>query len=145
MPQKTASVAVLAMILSLAGVVSAEASNENRDETHEPTNGLIAFGRFDPSLNDLSLWVATADGSHQKRVTEGPANFSDWSPNGSRIAFDYANESGVHIGTIAPDGSKRRALTDLPGIQEVPKWSPDGRSIVYDAFHFDQDTFSISI
>jgi Tol biopolymer transport system component len=145
MTQKTASVAVLAIILSLAGAVSAEASNESRDERQAPTNGLIAFGRFDPSLNDFSLWVAEADGSHQRRLTEGPANFSDWSPDGSRIAFDYADESGVHIGTIAPDGSKRRALTDLPGIQEAPKWSPDGRSIVFDAFPFDQDTFSVSI
>lgn len=30
-------------------------------------------------------------------------------------------------------------------MQECPKWSPDGKSIVYDAFPFGQTTFSISI
>jgi Tol biopolymer transport system component len=36
-------------------------------------------------------------------------------------------------GEITPDGGRLRQLTFGPAIQEVPKWSPDGRSITFDA------------
>ena len=145
MASKVASIALLAIALSLAGVVPAEAANDSSDRADKPSNGLIAFGRKDPVIDDFSLWVAAADGSGQTRLTDGPAHFSDWSPDGNRIAFDYPDETGMHIATIAADGSDRRALTAAPGIQEGPKWSPDGELIAYNAFPFDQDPFTISI
>jgi len=145
MTRKMASISLLALAFSLAGVVPAEASNDSSDRADKPSNGSIAFGRWDPTIGDLSLWVASADGSDQRRLTDGPANFSDWSPDGTRIAFDYADETGVHIATIAADGGDRRALTAAPGIQEAPKWSPDGESIVYNGFPFGEDPFTISI
>ena len=145
MSRKIASISLLAIALSLAGVVPAEASNDSSGRVDKPSNGQIAFGRGDPSVGDYSLWVAAADGSDQRRLTEGPANFSDWSPDGSRIAFDYWDETGVHIDTIAADGSDRRVLTVASGIQEAPKWSPDGERIVYNAFPFGEDPPTISI
>jgi Tol biopolymer transport system component len=90
--------------------------------------------------------VARSNGSDQQRLTEGPAYFSDWSPDGRRIAFDYPDETGVHIATIAPDGTDRRALTTAAGVQEAPDWSADGDWIAYNGFtSFDADPFTISI
>ncbi|WP_243073661.1 hypothetical protein [Microbacterium sp. SS28] len=145
MARKTASISLLAIALSLAGGVAAEAANESSDRADKPSNGPIAFGGWDPAIDNFSLWAAAADGSGQVRLTDGPANFSDWSPDGTRIAFDYADETGVHIATIAADGSDRRALTVAPGIQEAPKWAPDGNLIVYNGFPFGEDPFTISI
>lgn len=93
----------------------------------------------------MRITPAGSDGSHQRRLTQDQANFSDWAPDGDRIAFDFIDDSGVHIATIAPSGQDRGALTSSPGVQECPEWSPDGKSIVYDAFPFGQTTFSISI
>jgi Tol biopolymer transport system component len=98
-----------------------------------PVNGRISFGRFDPALGDFSIWAANPDGTHQKRLTHVPSFFSDWSPDGHGIAFDFADDTGVHIATMDPNGRHVRQLTFGEGIQEVPKWSPDGRWITFNA------------
>lgn len=109
-------------------------------------NGQISFGRFDPTLGSTSLWVADAHGQHQRRLTADPTGFSDWAPDGGRIAFDFTDEIGdVHLAVIRPDGSGRRALTTAAGVQEAPSWSPDARRIAFDAFDPAQPVFSTSI
>lgn len=145
MRTKPALIALLAAMLCLTGPIPATASTG--DDDRRPENGDIAFGRFDPALAGLSLWVAESDGSHQRRLTQDQANFSDWAPDGSRIAFDFINDTGVHIAIIEPDGQHRKTLTSSAGVQESPKWSPDGESIVYDGFPFpvDEANFSVSI
>jgi TolB protein len=57
-----------------------------------------------------------------------------WSPDGSRIAFntgpaDQPLESDVAV--VNPDGSGRTNLTNRPGFDLEPDWSPDGRQIVF--------------
>jgi Tol biopolymer transport system component len=47
-----------------------------------------------------------------------PSFFSDWSPNGRRIAFDFVDDVGVHIATVSPMGGQQRQLTFGSGIQE---------------------------
>lgn len=142
---KPALIILLTSALGLSGPMPAIA--ERSDDHRKLENGDIAFGRFDPALDGLSLWVAESDGSHQRRLTEDQANFSDWAPDGSRIAFDFVDDTGVHIATIDPDGRGRTALTSASGVQESPKWSPDGESIAYDGFPFpfDEANFAISI
>jgi len=77
----------------------------------QPRNGRITFGRFDPQLGDFSIWAANPDGTHQRRLTHVPSFFSDWSPDGTRIAFDFVDDTGVHIATMDPDGRHVRQLT----------------------------------
>ncbi len=140
---KLASVAMLTAALCLGWLTPAATSHDNA--AHRSHNGSIAFGRLDPALNNFSMWVARSDGTGQQRITRGPSNFSDWSPDDKRIAFDFPAETGVHIAIIAPDGRNRRNLTTAVGVQEAPKWSPDGRWIADNAFTFDADPFSIGI
>ncbi|MDF2049550.1 hypothetical protein [Arthrobacter sp. Cr_A7] len=142
---RPALIALLASALCLTGPIPATASRG--DDRRGPENGDIAFGRFDPALAGLSLWVAESDGSRQRRLTEDQANFSDWAPDGNRIAFDFIDDTGVHIATIDPDGQHRTAVTSAAGVQESPQWSPDGQSIAYNGFPFpvDEANFAISI
>src|SRR3954470_5788097 len=106
------------------GVVSARAEVR-------AVNGRITFGSPDPAIGDVTLWTARVDGTHRRRLTHEPSFFSDWSPDGRRIAYDFfdpaTNEE--HIATIRPDGRHRRQITFGSGIQEIPRWSPDGRWI----------------
>ena len=122
-----APIVVLAGVLAVTGAVPADASRG-------PENGRITFSRYDPALGAFSLWVADPDGQNQQLLVSGPTSFSDWSPSGTRIAFDFANDTGVHIATINATGGSRQDLTSAPGIQETPKWSPDGQWITYGAF-----------
>src|SRR6478736_466109 len=133
MPRKPLLVAVLSTLLCLVGVGPTAASDHPGSGSRHgpPTNGPIAFGRVDLAIGGPSLWTSNADGSHQVRLTTDVTGFSDWSPDGRRIAFDFADDSGVHIATISPDGRHRRSLTTTLGVQEVPRWSPDGTKIAF--------------
>lgn len=94
-------------------------------------NGPIAFGRYDPALGDFSIWTANADGGKQRRLTTVPSYFSDWKPDGSGLVFDFMDQDDEHIATIERDGTGEKQLTFGAGIQEVPRYSPDGREIVF--------------
>jgi len=118
---------------ALGMATSAIAHTRASEGAERQVNGRISFGRFDPSLGDASLWTARADGSHQRRLTRVVSFFSDWAPSGRRIAFDFVDSTGEHIGTISPAGRHMRQITFGAGFQEVPKWSPSGRLITFDA------------
>jgi Tol biopolymer transport system component len=126
MRSKLKLVALAIALAVLGGALPAAAGDR-------PINGQISFARFDPALGDWSIWAANPDGSHQRRLTHIPSFFSDWSPNGRRIAFDFADDTGVHIATMDPKGRHVRQLTFGPAIQEIPDWSPDGRWIAFNA------------
>ena len=126
MRSKLMLIALAIALAVLGGAMPAAAGDR-------PVNGRISFGRFDPALGDFSIWAANPDGTHQKRLTHVPSFFSDWSPDGHRIALDFADDTGVHIATMDPNGRHVRQLTFGEGIQEVPKWSPDGRWITFNA------------
>ena len=123
------TIAALIAATVLAGTAPVAAA----DSPHRPQNGMISFGRFDPELGDFTIWSADPHGTNQRRLTTVPSFFSDWSPDGRRIAFDFLDESGVHLATMAADGTRVRQLSFDRGIQEVPRWSPNGRWIAFNA------------
>jgi dipeptidyl aminopeptidase/acylaminoacyl peptidase len=62
-----------------------------------------------------------------------------WSPDGTRIAFDATKDpaladegtANIYILTLADKSVKK--LTDAPGPNENPVWSPDGSQIAYNS------------
>jgi Tol biopolymer transport system component len=89
-------------------------------------------GKIVYSSNAL-LFVARADGSGERRVTDGPKDFSPrWSPDGRRIVFTRSVTPGLTaIWIVNADGSDPRPLDDVHQHAEHPRWSPNGRWIAY--------------
>src|SRR5262245_12059165 len=53
------------------------------------------------------IWVMNADGSGQFAVTHASWDnaYPDWSPDGTKIAFDRPDNSGLQIYVMNADGS----------------------------------------
>jgi Tol biopolymer transport system component len=91
------------------------------------SNGRITFARFNPSIGDFQIFAANPDGSHEIQLTTAPSEISDWSPDGSKIAFDIFDATSGNIATINPDGSGFTQLThEQNDVSVEPAWSPDG-------------------
>jgi Tol biopolymer transport system component len=92
------------------------------------SNGRITFARFNPAIGDFQIFAANPDGSHETQLTTLPSAISDWSPDGSKIAFDFASDAtSANIATINPDGSGFVQLThEQNDVTVEPAWSPDG-------------------
>lgn len=72
------------------------------------------------------------------QLTFDPAQngFASWSPDGKSIVYQHIDMRGDSLGKnglwiASLDGKEARQL--FKGIAEHPKWSPDGRFIVFDA------------
>src|SRR3954451_10161658 len=87
------------------------------------------------------LWVVDATSGASTQITSGDdLNDSDpqWSPDGSRIAFvsdrtgkafDMGHNTDVWV--IAAAGGPLTKISDHPGGDNSPRWSPDGQTIAF--------------
>jgi Tol biopolymer transport system component len=93
--------------------------------------GRIAFSLFRaPTRADI--YTINSRGGDIRRLTNGPGMeaFPAWSPDGTRIAFDWDGRgaaSGIYV--MNPDGSGQRLLAN--GDWGTPAWSPDGSKIAF--------------
>ena len=78
------------------------------------------------------VYIMAAGGGAAQRISFGNGSYSTpvWSPRGDAIAFTRQYQGRFSIGTMRPDGSGERILTE--GYHnEGPTWSPNGRVIMF--------------
>jgi Tol biopolymer transport system component len=112
-----------------------------------PDDSRIVFqsDRADPDVTDgyeiQDVFTMRRDGTDVRKITDslGFSGTPSWSPDGRWIVFnadraDYPGSQGIYI--VRSDGSSRpRRITSLPagsGWQELARFSPDGKRIVFD-------------
>jgi len=105
-----------------------------------PDGALIAFVSNRTGGNEL--YVMRPDGSGKRRLTftdDAQEDHPNWSPDGTMIVYEACLDdawpcSGLaafDIFVMRRDGTGRTRLTEEPGIDSNPAWSPDGTQIVF--------------
>ena len=94
---------------------------------------------FDISKVSWDVWRAIRP--EHARAARAPARFAastkadlvpQYSPDGSRIAFLSSRSGQLQVWVGTADGSNLRPLTSLSSVNpEMPRWSPDGKSLVF--------------
>jgi Tol biopolymer transport system component len=123
-----------------------EAHIADADGTGDTVVGLHPSGVFSPDGMRLAyadylpsgypqIFVSNADGSGATQRTNGSGAYApDWSPDGTRIAFNQPFSGAPEIYVMDPDGGNQVQLTHE--LQQGawtygPSWSPDGAKIAF--------------
>ncbi|MEM9554250.1 MAG: winged helix-turn-helix domain-containing protein [Acidobacteriota bacterium] len=97
-----------------------------------PSGDRVAF--LSRREGGADLWVAAADGSAPRRVSELDASFLlgiAWSPDGREIAFSATLEGYSDLYLARPAERYVRRLTHDRHVETELGWSADGRSIYF--------------
>jgi TolB protein len=120
---------------------------EDRAPTWSPDGKRIAFVSANTTFRPAgasTIYVINANGTNARSVRALPhawpgAGAPSWSPDGKRLLYStycvFGNcgqpAVGAQLYTVALDGKSQRRLTSLSGNSLEPRWSPDGRQIVF--------------
>jgi Tol biopolymer transport system component len=105
-----------------------------------PDGRRLSFTRLTSVPGGVELLAVNADGTgEQQLLTDLPHPLPSyatavWSPDGSRLAFEYVLDGVRGIYSARPDGSDLRAIaTTSDGVEFAarPEWSPDGEAVAF--------------
>ena len=108
----------------------------NNDHGLSPGGSLIAVSDQSTADGLSRIHVLHIDGRVPRLITEeAPSYWHGWSPDGLTLAYVAARGGGkdLNIYTVPATGGTERRLTDAPGLDDGPDYSPDGQFIYFNS------------
>jgi TolB protein len=141
------SVALVALVGLGAGrvreLVRAETAPAVGGIARPPEGGGIVFAATDVGDRENALYVMDEDGGDRRALLDEPVGGEmapAWAPDGTLVAFAMnvapgedpdAVDTNMEIFVVRSDGTGLRRLTNHPGPDTNPAWSPDGSWIAF--------------
>ena len=110
-------------------------------DTHgvTPRRGEIDWspdGKFLVFGGPTGLYLLSVENSEVHRITQTPPNAEDWgpafSPDGQTLMFVRTHQIGAPEEILTISGGETRRLLSEPGqIASPPRWSSDGKSVIF--------------
>jgi Tol biopolymer transport system component/tRNA A-37 threonylcarbamoyl transferase component Bud32 len=101
---------------------------------------------YDSNLaGNADLYRIPVAGGEPERLTTDPSDdfFPALSPDGREVSFHSWRTGNREVYVLPLDGGPVQQVTTTPAVQEVgPKWSADGRTLVYFEFEGPNDTLA---
>ncbi len=108
-------------------VPSDYADNCNNDHVLSPDGLSIAVSHGTREDGRSRVYTLPLTGGVPRLVTPlGPSYLHGWSPDGKTLAYCAERGGEYDIYTIPAEGGVERRLTDAPGLNDGPEYSPDG-------------------
>jgi len=130
------------VVVSSSGPMDGVSTADRKSDVRHYTHIQYKFndtGWFDDKRRHL--WVVSVPAGEARQITEGQDwNDTDpqWSPDGTRIAFvsdrtgkAYDTSHNTDVWVIPAAGGALAKISDHPFEDESPRWSPDGRQILF--------------
>jgi len=127
------------LIVSTVALAAAAGLALPAGATYPGVNGPVTYSKNLEPGPEIGLHeIFKLDGGVETQLTDffpGFAINSDWSPDGTKIAFDAVDDPDAfpEIWVMNSDGSGQIQLTDNDGFDAFPNWSPNGDWIAFDS------------
>ena len=105
-----------------------------------PDGAHLVFTSARSGSGDLYLLEADTMEAEPRRLTDTANSselFPDWSPDSKQLVYVAHSDTGDHLWLLDALDGEPRQLTDEPGVQSRPRFSPSGEQVAYYAIGSD--------
>lgn len=106
----------------------------NNDHVLSPDNDRVAVSHHTHEDGQSRIYIFPLAGGRPALITPmAPSYLHGWSPDGGTLAYCAERDGQYDIYTIPAAGGIETQLTDAPGLNDGPEYSPDGRHIWFNS------------